>query len=113
MLPGKAPFKLAAVCCLLATLGAAESIAADAAAGRQKARACAACHGIDGIAKMPIAPHIAGESQVYLETQLKAFRSGKRENEIMSVVAAVLSDEDISDLAAWYASIEISVTLPE
>jgi cytochrome c553 len=62
---------------------------------------------------MPIAPHIAGESQVYLETQLKAFRSGKRENEIMSVVAAGLSDEDISDLAAWYASIEISVTLPE
>ena len=113
MLPGKAPFKLAAVCCFLATLGTAESIAADAAAGRQKARACAACHGIDGIAKMPIAPHIAGESQVYLETQLKAFRSGKRENEIMSVVATDLSDEDISDLAAWYASIQFSVTLPE
>jgi cytochrome c553 len=62
---------------------------------------------------MPIAPHIAGESQVYLETQLKAFRSGKRKNEIMSVVAAGLSNEDISDLAAWYSSIQFTVTLPE
>jgi cytochrome c553 len=87
--------------------------AADAAAGRQKARQCQTCHGIDGIAKIPIAPHIAGESQIYLETQLKAFRSGKREHEIMSLIAQNLSDEDISDLAAWYSSIKFSVTLPE
>jgi len=87
--------------------------AADAAAGRQKAKQCQTCHGIDGIAKIPIAPHIAGESEIYLATQLKAFRSGKREHEIMSVVAKNLSDEDIADLAAWYASIEFSVTLPE
>ena len=113
MFPGRTLLSLTAICCLLATLGAADSIAADAAAGRKKARACAACHGIDGVAKMPIAPHIAGESQVYLETQLKAFRSGKRENEIMSVVAAGLSNEDISDLAAWYSSIQFTVTLPE
>jgi cytochrome c553 len=87
--------------------------AADAAAGRQKARQCQTCHGLDGIAKMPIAPHIAGESQIYLETQLKAFRSGKREHEIMSVVAKGLSDADIADLAAWYASIKITATMPE
>ena len=87
--------------------------AADAAAGRQKARQCQTCHGIDGVAKIPIAPHIAGESQIYLETQLKAFRSGKREHEIMSLIAQNLSDEDISDLAAWYSSIKFSVTLPE
>ena len=87
--------------------------AADAAAGRQKARQCQTCHGIDGIAKIPIAPHLAGESRMYLETQLKAFRSGKREHEMMSVVAKHLSDEDISDLAAWYASIEISVKVPQ
>ncbi|MCL5775984.1 cytochrome c [Limibaculum sp. FT325] len=87
--------------------------AADAAAGKVKAKQCAVCHGIDGVAKIPIAPHIAGESSVYLETQLKAFRSGKREHEIMSVIAKDLSDEDISDLAAWYASIRFEVTLPE
>lgn len=87
--------------------------AADAAAGREKARQCRTCHGLDGIARIPIAPHIAGESRIYLETQLKAFRSGKRQHEIMSVIAKDLSDTDIADLAAWYASIEITATMPE
>jgi cytochrome c553 len=98
---------------LLAVTFSPAAHAADAAAGRKKARQCQTCHGIDGIAKIPIAPHIAGESQIYLETQLKAFRSGKREHEIMSLIAQNLSDDDISDLAAWYSSIKFSVTLPE
>ncbi len=87
--------------------------AADAAAGRKKAGQCKTCHGIDGIAKIPIAPHIAGESEIYLATQLKAFRSGKRVHEIMSVIAKDLSDEDISNLSAWYSSIKITATMPE
>src|SRR3546814_19583707 len=87
--------------------------AADAAAGRQKARQCQTCHGIDGIAKIPIAPHIAGESQIYLETQLQAFRSGQRENEIMSVIAKTLSDADISDLDARYSAIQTHATVQE
>ncbi|KAB2874134.1 MAG: cytochrome c [Bauldia sp.] len=74
---------------------------------------CRTCHGIDGVAWIPIAPHIAGESSVYLQTQLKAFRSGKRQHEIMSVIAKQLSDEDIANLAAWYSSIEFSVEVPE
>ncbi|WP_299616511.1 cytochrome c [Pelagibius sp.] len=104
---------------LVATMSAALCIpalpseAADAAAGRKKARQCQTCHGIDGIAKIPIAPHIAGESEIYLVTQLKAFRSGKRTHEIMTVIAKDLSDQDMADLAAWYASIEITATLPE
>ncbi len=96
---------------ILAT--ASPAIAGDAAAGREKAAKCKTCHGIDGIAKIPIAPHLAGESQIYLETQLKAFRSGKREHEMMSVVAKDLTDEDIDDLAAWYASIKITAQMPE
>jgi cytochrome c553 len=87
--------------------------AADAKAGRALAVKCQACHGIDGIAKIPVAPHLAGESEIYLQTQLKAFRSGKRENDMMTVVAKDLSDKDIINLAAWYSSIEISVKLPE
>ncbi|MEM7239939.1 MAG: cytochrome c [Pseudomonadota bacterium] len=86
--------------------------AADPAAGRKKANQCRTCHGLDGIAQIPIAPHLAGESQIYLETQLKAFRNGKREHEMMTVVAKDLSDEDISDLSAWYASIKITVEMP-
>ncbi len=98
------------VICLLAPTFAAASSVED---GRKKAKQCRTCHGIDGIARIPIAPHLAGESRVYLETQLKAFRNGKREHEMMTVVAKGLSDADISDLAAWYSAIEISVTVPE
>jgi len=98
---------------LAAAIAPPAAHAADAEAGRSKAAACRTCHGIDGIAKIPIAPHIAGESEIYLQTQLKAFRSGKREHEIMSVIARDLSDEDIADLAAWYSSIEFSVEVPQ
>jgi cytochrome c553 len=91
---------------------AAPAQAGDAAAGKVKAGQCKTCHGIDGIAKIPIAPHIAGENEIYLETQLKAFRSGKREHEIMNVVAKGLSNADIVDLAAWYASIKITAQMP-
>jgi cytochrome c553 len=87
---------------------------ADAAAGKDLAKVkCQVCHGIDGIAKIPIAPHLAGESQIYIETQLKAFRTGKREHEMMSVIARDLSDEDITSVSQWYSSIKITVEMPE
>lgn len=91
----------------------AQTVSGDRDAGRAKAGQCRTCHGIDGIATIPIAPHIAGENFVYLQTQLRAFRSGKREHEIMSVVAQTLSDQDIDDLSAWYSAIEITATMPE
>lgn len=107
--------RLAALLLLLpaALVPLSPALAGDPAAGRAKAAACKTCHGLDGVARIPIAPHIAGESEVYLETQLKAFRSGKRTHEIMSVIAKDLSDADISDLAAWYASIAFTVQMPE
>ncbi|PXX93600.1 cytochrome C554 [Marinobacter vulgaris] len=86
---------------------------ADPEEGRKLAAQCKTCHGLDGIAKIPVAPHLAGESQIYIEKQLKAFRSGKRENDMMSVVAKNLTDQQISDLAAWYQSIEITARMPE
>ena len=101
---------LAAVAAIAVTLSAAS--AADPKAGRKKAAVCKTCHGIDGIAEIPIAPHIAGESQIYLATQLKAFRSGKRQHEIMSIIAGQLSDEDIFDISAWYSSITFTATMP-
>ncbi|MCW1843541.1 c-type cytochrome [Prosthecomicrobium hirschii] len=92
----------------------ASQAAGDAAAGRKKAaQSCAACHGIDGLAKLPNAANLAGESVYYLDRQLKAFRSGDRKDENMSVVAKALSDADIADLVAWYSSIEVTVTLPK
>lgn len=86
--------------------------AADAKAGRKKAQMCAACHGIDGISKMPMAPSIAGSPAMYLEKQIKAFRSEERKDETMNVVAKPLSDADIADLAAWYSGLTVDVTLP-
>jgi cytochrome c553 len=106
------PFASGASAAFVITAVISAAYAGDPKAGREKASACQICHGYDGIAKVPIAPHIAGESQIYLETQLNSFRSGKREHEIMSIVASQLSDEDISDLAAWYSSIEIVATMP-
>lgn len=89
-------------------------MAADPTAGKTMAATqCQTCHGLDGVAQIPIAPHLAGENRIYLETQLKAFRSGKRQHEIMSLIAKNLSDEEISNLAAWYESINITATLPD
>lgn len=89
------------------------AFAADPAEGRKLASQCKICHGLDGIARIPIAPNLAGESQIYIQNQLKAFRSGKREHEMMSVVAKNLTDQEIADLAAWYQSIEITARMPE
>jgi cytochrome c553 len=83
------------------------------AAGRKKAVACAACHGINGLSKNPEAPNLAGDNANYLIKQLKAFQSGTRQDEQMSIMAKGLSDEDMTDLAAWYSSLEVTVEMPK
>ena len=91
-----------------------EAEAADAAAGRAKAAtSCIVCHGPDGISKVPDAPHLAGQPELYLVAQLKAYRKKKRTNEIMNVIAKTLSDTDIANLAAWFASIEVRAQVPK
>ena len=87
--------------------------AGDPEAGRKIANMCRTCHGIDGYATIPIAPHIGGEPVEYLEAQLMAFKTGQRQHEMMSVVTAGLSAQQISDVAAWYAAHEARATLPE
>nr|WP_241865434.1 c-type cytochrome [Paracoccus salsus] len=77
------------------------------------ANMCRTCHGIDGYAAIPIAPHIGGEPASYLEAQLLAFKTGQREHEMMSVVAAGLSAQQISDVAAWYGAHTAQGTLPQ
>jgi cytochrome c553 len=96
----------------LTLAGGNPAVADDPAAGRQVANMCRTCHGIDGYAAIPIAPHIGGEPKEYLEAQLMAFKTGAREHEMMTVVAASLSAQQISDVAAWYAAHEVTATLP-
>lgn len=92
---------------------AAPAVADDIAAGREAARQCAVCHGMDGLAKRPDAPNLAGESPIYLQGQLQNYRSGARQHEIMSIIAEDLSDDDIRNVAAYYSAIQVTVTLPE
>lgn len=91
---------------LCALLPAAPGWAADLAAGRAKAPQCATCHGMNGIATLPEAPNLAGQNAIYLEKALHDFKSGARKNEMMSLMVASLSDTDIENLAAFYASLE-------
>ncbi len=85
--------------------------AGDPAEGRKMAGQCSTCHGIEGYAKIPIAPHIGGEPAGYIASQLRAFREGDRTHEMMSVVAKSLTDQQIADLSAWYANHAVSATL--
>jgi cytochrome c553 len=70
---------------------------------------CQACHGLDGLSKVPDAPNIAGQSEPYLIAQLQAFKSGARKNDAMSLVASALPDNDIENIAAYFSAIEISI----
>lgn len=94
---------------LAAALPGAALAAGDAAAGKQKAQACTVCHGPLGVAAAPETPNLAGDPEGYLVRQLRAFRSGARQHEVMGVMAKSLSDADIADLAAWFASLKVEV----
>ena len=87
--------------------------AGNVATGRQKALQCQTCHGLDGLSKMPDSPNIAGNPEQYLVRQLNAFRKGERKNDMMSIVVQQLSDQDVADLAAYYAAIEVTVKVPK
>jgi cytochrome c553 len=86
--------------------------AGDARAGRQKITTCQACHGLDGLSKNPESPNLAGQLESYLVRSLTAYKTGERRNESMNIVAKDLSDEDIADVAAYYASIQVDVLPP-
>lgn len=92
---------------------AQEFPAGDASQGRKLARQCSTCHGLDGVARIPIAPNLAGESALYLHSQLEAFRSGAREHEMMNIVSKSLSDRQIADLSAWYSSLSMEAVSRE
>ncbi|MEP3116133.1 c-type cytochrome [Nisaea sp.] len=92
--------------------GIAPAFSGDPAAGRKVANMCRTCHGLDGVAKIPIAPHIGGEPSSYLQTQLFAFKSGARRHEMMSIVASALSEQQIVDVSAWYAAHKVTASLP-
>ena len=78
--------------------------AGDATVGRSKSQVCAGCHGADGNAAIPNYPKLAGQHANYLVKQMQAFKSGKRNDAIMKGQVANLKDQDMQDLAAYFAS---------
>lgn len=87
-------------------VGAGRAQAADAAAGKAKAQLCAACHGDDGVSHIPLMPSLAGQQDEYVQWQLVYFRSGARKSQAMQLIAGQLSNEDIRNLGAYYASLK-------
>lgn len=82
--------------------------AADVAAGKAKAAVCAACHGQNGLAQIPTYPNLAGQNEQYLVSSIKAYKNKQRtggQAVIMQGQAAALSDTDIANLAAYFASL--------
>jgi cytochrome c553 len=82
-----------------------QPIRGDIRLGQARSTVCAACHGSQGIAIAPNFPNLAGQSASYLYVQLETFKSGRRSDPIMSGQAAALSDADMRNLAAYYASL--------
>ena len=64
------------------------------------------------MATLPNAPHLAGQQAIYLSEQLKNYRNGKRQSEVMNMIAKPLTDADIAQLAAWYSTIKVTVEAP-
>jgi cytochrome c553 len=70
--------------------------------GAEKAAVCGACHGVDGNSLNPVWPSLAGQGADYTIKQLKAFKSGQRQNGLMSPMAMSLSDKDMLEIALYY-----------
>jgi len=80
------------------------AMAGDAEAGKAKSAICASCHGPAGVSANPLWPNLAGQKEQYLAKQIKAFRDGDRTDAMMAPMVAALSDDDIANLAAYYAA---------
>ena len=86
-------------------VGGGHAVAADVEAGKALAEGCAGCHGADGVSQTALTPSLAGEPDEYVQWQLVYFRAGGRKSEVMMPIAQALSNEDIRNLGAYYASL--------
>tara|TARA_Y100000590_G_C15415330_1_gene899182 strand:- start:464 stop:808 length:345 start_codon:yes stop_codon:yes gene_type:complete len=100
--------------CLVANISAAS----DLLLGKEKAAAvCSACHGLDGQAasggNSPLIPNITAQQKDYLIAKLKDYKSGKINHPQMSLIAQMLTEEDIKNVSEWYSNIKIVIELPK
>lgn len=76
----------------------------DPVAGKEKSELCQGCHGEEGVSTEPTAPKLAGQYGAYIAKELRNFQAGTRVHKIMSDIAATVSDDDLADIAAYFAS---------
>jgi len=86
--------------------------AGNASAGEEKSMSCQGCHGTDGNSPASMWPSLAGQSENYLIKQIKDFQNGNRDNETMASMVEGLSDEDIADISAYFASKKAQASSP-
>ena len=98
------PAFIATASLLLAFASASAHAVGDVKAGEAKSAVCMACHGPQGNSGNPDWPKLAGQHANYLARQLQAFKSGARKDPLMGPQAVALSDDDINDLAAYFAA---------
>jgi cytochrome c553 len=95
--------KITVMVCGAVLMMSGQAMAGNPAAGKEKAKACAACHGADGNSASADFPKIAGQHYDYLVKSLQGYKSGARKNPIMAPMGANLSQRDIEDLAAYFS----------
>jgi cytochrome c553 len=88
-----------------AQAGAEGLVDGDPEAGKTKAGVCAACHGAEGVSMNALWPSLAGQGAPYIVAQLRNFKEGRRNNPLMNAQAMALSDQDMNDLAAYFAAL--------
>ena len=98
-----------AIIALVTTTSGAAHAAGDVESGKNKSASCGACHGADGNSPMGMWPKLAGQHESYLVKQLADFKSGTRSEPTMSAMSAPLSDQDMQDISAFYASQKTTV----
>ena len=103
--------QLLAIALLSAVCSAPAFAGGDPAAGKEKSAVCAGCHGVDGNSSIGANPRLAGQYESYLYHALKEYKEGRRQSLLMAGMVANLSDEDLKDLAAYFANQEGEVLL--
>lgn len=91
---------------VLTSCASAPLYAADLVAGKEKAELCSGCHGDNGISQTENIPSLAGQPDLFVQWQLIFFRSGTRKNEQMQPIVEQLSNEDVRNLGAYFASLK-------
>jgi cytochrome c553 len=109
---GNRRIALAVALVMAAGFSADAQAAGDAAAGQARSRGCQTCHGANGIAGMPNVPSLAAQNEQYLLKALGDYRSGARKDDMMSLIAQPLSDDDMANLAAYYAGLGAAPSPP-